>query len=236
MQEPEGEKPMKYLLFDLDDTILDFHKAEGLALRKTLTQIGIEPTPEILHRYSQINQSRWELLEEQKITRAQVLTSRFDILFAELGVSRSSDETQALYEHLLSQGHFFLPGAEELLELLYPNYDLYLVSNGTAPVQAGRIQSSGIAHYFEKIFISEEIGVDKPQKAFFDRCFAQIPGFQHAEAIIIGDSLTSDIRGGNLAGIQTCWYNPQRKPRRPDIFVDHEITHLLELSELLKGL
>ena len=96
------------------------------------------------------------------------------------------------------------------------------------------MRDSGIAHYFQDIFISERIGADKPKKEFFDRCFARIPGFDRAQAMIIGDSLTSDIRGGNNAGIQTCWFNPKHKPRRPDIHVDYEIDALMELPQLLK--
>ena len=129
-----------------------------------------------------------------------------------------------------------MPGAPELLELLKGHYQLYLVSNGTAMVQDCRLRDSGVENYFQGIFISERIGVDKPQKEFFDRSFAVIPDFNPSQAMIIGDSLTSDIRGGNNAGIQTCWYNPKHKPRRTDIHVDYEISDLMELPKLLETL
>ena len=227
---------MKYLFFDLDDTLLDFHKAEAWALRQALRQSGIEPTDAIASRYSEINQSQWELLEEKKITREQVLIRRFQLLFGELGVHASCEDTQHCYENMLAKGHDFMPGAPELLELLKGRYQLYLVSNGTAMVQDCRLRDSGIEKYFQGIFISERIGVDKPQKEFFDRSFATIPDFDPSQAMIIGDSLTSDIRGGNNAGIQTCWYNPKHKPRRADIHVDYEISDLLELPKLLETL
>lgn len=227
---------IKYVLFDLDDTILDFHKAEAIALTRALSEMGVAPTPQTIARYSAINKSQWELLEEKKLTRPQVLIRRFDILFGELGVHVSSQETQRRYETYLAMGHHFIPGAPELLAELVTKYRLFLVSNGTAPVQAGRIKSSGIETYFEKIFISEAVGADKPQKLFFDRCFAQIPDFCPEEAIIIGDSLTSDIRGGNNAGITTCWFNPKGLPRREGIVVDHEIRALSELPPLLERL
>ena len=227
---------MKYLFFDLDDTLLDFHKAEAWALRQALRQSGIEPTDAIVSRYSEINQSQWELLEEKKLTRDQVLIRRFQLLFGELGVHASCEDTQHCYETMLAKGHDFMPGAPELLEQLKGRYQLYLVSNGTAMVQDCRLRDSGIEKYFQGIFISERIGVDKPQKEFFDRSFATIPDFDPSQAMIIGDSLTSDIRGGNNAGIQTCWYNPKHKPRRADIHVDYEISDLMELPKLLETL
>ena len=227
---------MKFLFFDLDDTLLDFHKAEAWALRQALSQAGIVPTDAIVARYSEINQSQWELLEEKKLTREQVLIRRFQLLFQELGVHASCEETQHCYENMLAKGHDFMPGAPELLETLNGNYQLYLVSNGTAMVQDCRLRDSGIEKYFQGIFISERIGVDKPQKEFFDRSFAMIPDFDPSQAMIIGDSLTSDMRGGINAGITTCWYNPKHKPRRADIPVDYEIDDLLELPRLLETL
>ena len=227
---------MKFLFFDLDDTLLDFHKAEAWALRQALRRSGIEPTDAIVARYSEINQSQWELLEEKKLTREQVLIRRFQLLFQELGVHASCEETQHCYENMLAKGHDFMPGAPELLGLLKDRYQLYLVSNGTAMVQDCRLRDSGIEKYFQGIFISERIGVDKPQKEFFDRSFATIPNFDPSQAMIIGDSLTSDIRGGNNAGIRTCWYNPKHNPRRADIHVDYEISDLMELPKLLETL
>ena len=227
---------MKYLFFDLDDTLLDFHKAEAWAIRQALRRSGVEPTDAIVARYSEINQRQWELLEEKKLTREQVLLRRFQLLFRELRVNASCEETQRCYENMLAKGHDFMPGAPELLERLVGKYRLYLVSNGTAMVQDCRLRDSGIGTYFQGIFISERVGVDKPQKEFFDRSFATIPDFDPSQAVIIGDSLTSDMRGGINAGITTCWYNPRHKPRRADIPVDFEIDDLMELPRLLEAL
>lgn len=227
---------IRHVLLDLDDTLLDFHKAEAIALRRALTEMGVEPAPEVVSRYSAINQRQWELLEEKKITRQELLVRRFEILYRELGCSVSPQETQNHYAHFLSQGHYFMPEAQQLLETLWRKYDLYIVSNGTASIQAGRLKSANISHYFKEIFISERIGVNKPAKAFFEACFARIPDFDPGEAIIVGDSLTSDIRGGINAGIRTCWFNPRRKPPRPDIPADHQIHRLMELPPLLEGL
>lgn len=230
------KKPPVFVLLDLDDTILDFHQAEANAVAKTLAQLGIEPKESTVRRYSEINAGRWELLEQGLITREEVLTSRFEMLFGELGVEGSGTQAQKIYEGLLSQGHWFMPGAEKLLGELYGKYPLYIVSNGNLSVQDGRIASAGIARYFEEIFISQRIGFDKPRKEFFDACFAKIPGFDRERAIIVGDSLTSDIRGGLNAGIKTCWYNPRGKAPRADVRPDYCITALDELPGLLEKL
>lgn len=225
---------IRFVLLDLDDTILDFHRAEAAAIAKTLSAQGIEPTEAVKRRYSEINAAHWRRLETGEITRREVLTGRFRQLFAELGVPGDPEETQCVYEGHLSRGHYFIPGAEALLESLYPRYDLYLVSNGNAVVQEGRLKSANISRYFKDMFISEKIGADKPSREYFDRCFARIPGFDPAQALIVGDSPTSDILGGINAGVRTCWFNPGRRPQHPTISPDFEIQTLAELPDLLQ--
>lgn len=227
---------IRNLLLDLDDTILDFHKAERRALTLALTEAGVEVTDARIARYSEINASRWALLEEKKLTRAEVLYSRFAIFLEEMGIAADARTVQRAYEGHLSEGHFFIEGAEALLHALSGHYRLYLASNGTARVQAGRIASAGIAPYFDKMFISEEVGVDKPDPAFFYAVFAQIPHFSLRETLMVGDSLTSDIRGGNGVGIRTVWFNPRHKPGRADILPTYEIFSLQELLPLLARL
>jgi len=222
------------ILLDVDDTLLDFHADEHVALSRTLREMGVEPTEQRIKRYSEINQRMWELLEEGKLTRMEVLVKRFELFFEEQGLECSGFETQAMYENYLSMGYHFMPQAIELLDALYGKYPLYIVSNGTGKVQDGRIGASGIGKYFERIFISERMGANKPSPAFFDLCFAQIEGFDKENSIIVGDSLTSDIRGGINAGIKTCWYNPKGKLCRQDISPDYEIQELMELPALLE--
>lgn len=225
-----------FILLDIDDTLLDFHADEKVALSRTLREVGVEPSDERINRYSEINKRMWERLEDGELTRMEVLVKRFELFFAELGIEASGFETQALYENYLSLDHHFMPHAIDLLEELYGKYPLYVVSNGTGKVQDGRIASSGIARYFEKIFISERMGANKPSREFFDSCFTMIDGFENDKTIIIGDSLTSDIRGGINAGIKTCWFNPRKMPAKPDIKPDYEISDLMELPALLESL
>lgn len=226
---------IEFLLLDLDDTILDFHKAERLALNKTFRAFGLEPTDAILNRYHEINKWHWEQLEQGKLTRAQVLEGRFVRLFRELGLEVDAAACMKSYERNLSIGHYFLPGAEEAVKRLHEKYRLFLLSNGTAVVQQGRLTSAGLYPYFEKVFISQEVGFNKPDKNFFDRCFARIPGFDPDKALMVGDSLTSDIQGGINAGLRTVWVNPAHKAAG-NIHPDYEIEALPQLEALLEEL
>ena len=224
------------VLFDLDDTLLDFQSSENAAIRQTLTFLGLPADDETAALYHRINETQWKLLETGELTREQVLTRRFRLLFEELGADRSPEETWHIYEKALAAQHHILPQALPLLEELYPRYDLYLVSNGTASVQDSRIAATGIGRFFKKQFISQRVGFEKPDPRFFDCCFAVLPGLNRKEALIVGDSLTSDIKGGLNAGVPTCWFNPRHKPARPDIPPDYEIDALSKLPELLKKL
>ncbi len=225
---------IKTVFLDLDDTLFDFHKAEALALAGMLDEIGVSPTEERLARYSEINKLQWQRLERGEVTREEVLVERFRIFFSEFGIVCDAREARRIYEHRLGIGHYFIDGAEELLRALYGKYDLYLASNGTASVQRGRIESSGIEKYFKEIFVSQNVGHNKPSKEFFDYCFSRIDGFKKDEAIIVGDSLSSDILGGINAGIKTCLFNPKKKPTVGSVIPDYEITALGELPKLLE--
>ena len=223
----------RFLFLDLDDTLLDFHKAEAIAVDKAFRAVGVQPTPELIARYSAVNKLHWQMLERGELTREEVLVERFAYLFREQGIPADPAACKTYYEDYLCLGHFFMPGAEDILAYLAPRYRLYLASNGTARVQAARLDSSGIRRYFSDIFISQEMGADKPGAVFFQRCFARIPGFSPDRGIIIGDSLTSDIRGGNNAGLKTCWFNPHFQPVTEDVKIDWEIHALGELKGIL---
>ena len=223
----------KTILLDLDDTILDFKKAEHTAISKTFRQMGLEPTQALLSQYSTINQATWERFERGELSRDAVLTERFEILFSQLGVALSSRTCEDIYRAYLGIGHYFIEGAEWALEYLSGKYNLYLASNGVAETQYSRLDSAGICHYFKALFISELTGSHKPDKAYFDYCFAHIPNFDPRSAMIIGDSLTSDIQGGINAGIATCWFNYRHKPARYDIRPDYTITSWEQLPQIL---
>ena len=227
---------IEFLFLDLDDTILDFHKAEKIALEKTFHFFGLEPTETVMTRYKEINLAHWQMLERKELTRQQVVVGRFQQLFDEYGICVDSEQVAYRYEDNLSVGHYFLPGAEEALKSLSKKYKLYLASNGTAKVQAGRLKSANISHYFQEIFVSQELGANKPDKVYFDRCAEKIPGYDPQKAMIVGDSLTSDIQGGINAGMKTVWVNPEHKPHPAHITPDYQIEALSQLQALLDTL
>ena len=226
---------IKFIFLDLDDTILDFHRSEAVALRKTLQSLNVNPTDEVIARYSAINLAHWKALERKELTRGQVLTGRFRQLFEELGMNVSPNVAQSLYEKNLSESHFFIDGAPRLLMTLSQKYPLYIASNGTTLVQTSRIASSGSGRYFKDVFLSEQLGADKPQIEFFERATGQIDGYNPEEAIILGDSITSDMQGGINAGMHTCWFNPHHRDNH-GITPEFEITDLAQFDTVLKKL
>lgn len=224
---------MRFVFLDLDDTLLDFGAAEHEALQKTLREEGIAPSAEVVSRYRAINRRYWEALERGEVTREQLFVGRFREFFAALGVKNDPEACNRRYLSNLALGHSLMDGAKEILDYLSEKYELYLASNGVAATQYMRLKSADLTGYFRQIFISETTGFHKPERGYFDYCFARIENFDPRKAIIVGDSLTSDILGGKNAGIATCWFNPAKKPARADIRPDYEICALAELKAIL---
>lgn len=225
---------IKYVLIDLDDTILDFKMSEKVALTKTLSQLGVDVNEQIVNKYSTYNISQWKRLELGEITREEVKINRYRLLFDYMGVDLSPELATKMYEDYLAQGHYFIDGAKELLEKIYNDYELYLVSNGSKRVQQGRLKSAAISQMFKEIFVSEDVGIEKPSIDFFNYVFSRIQNFDKAEAIIIGDSLSSDIKGGINAGIKTIWFNPKHNVNNSNLKPDFEIDSLKKLPDLLR--
>ena len=227
---------MKNILFDLDDTLLDFRLAEKTALTKTLLHLGIEPKEAILARYSELNVAQWKLLEKGKLTLEEVKVRRYEQLFDEIGADCCAEYATGCYENFLKVGHNFVDGAEQVLEALSKDYRLYIASNGSENVQRSRIESADIVKYLDGVFISQQSGFNKPHEGFFNYCFSKIPDFKKAETLIIGDSLSSDIKGGKNVGITTVWFNPHNINNSSDIVSDYEIRNLLDLIPLLENI
>ena len=228
---------IKTVFLDLDDTILDFQKSERIAIRKTFEIMDVPHSSEVIERYIEINVGLWQALERGKLSRDGVLHGRFERLYSELNLIRSAEESQLLYQSLLAKEYDFLPGGKELLLALKESgkYRLYMATNGIPEVQEPRIEASGVGEFFDGVFISERIGYAKPDKRFFDACFKEIEGFKKEEAIIVGDSLSSDIKGGINAGIKTCHFN-HRNHAYSDIIPDYEIKNMSELKALIDSI
>lgn len=222
------------LLFDMDNTILDFSAAEHNAITQTLQTYGVEPSSDVITLYSAINDVLWKRLEKGSVSREGVIHGRFEVLCHALGISCDGAAWQVVYQSHLCQGHDYIPGARELLESLQEDYRIYLLTNGLATTQHPRLRDSGLNQLVKGTFISEEVGWQKPQREFYEHCFAQIPDFRAETALVIGDSLTSDIAGGNNAGVDTCWFNPHGMINDRGVHVTYEIRSLEEIPALLQ--
>lgn len=223
------------LLFDLDGTLLNFAAGEQAAFTTSLCEIGVTPVPQMYARYSAINDGFWKRFERGEIERVEIVRGRFRVWSEEFGIPLDPVAFNERYlDHLAEQG-IPMDGAVELLTALAPRYALYLISNGLARVQSPRMAQAGIDRFFRGCFVSSEMGVQKPDRAFFDHVAAAIPDFDPTQALVIGDSLSSDIRGANNAGLPCCWFNPNGAARPADLRIDFEVRSLSELSAILLG-
>ncbi|ATH94127.1 HAD family hydrolase [Bacillus glycinifermentans] len=226
-------KTYRTLFFDVDDTLLDFRAAESMALRLLFEEQDLPLTKEIEADYKRINQGLWRAFEEGKIGRDEVVNTRFSRLFSEYGREADGALLEKRYRSFLEEGHQLLDGALELITKLHTRYDLYIVTNGVSKTQHRRLRDSGMYPLFKGIFVSEDTGYQKPMKEFFDYVFARIPEFSTEHGLIIGDSLTADIKGGGLAGLDTCWLNPGMKANDTGIAPTYQIQKLDELYDIL---
>lgn len=227
----------RYLLFDADETLFDFPRAEHQAILKTLEAFQLPGGEDTATLYSRINAALWLRFNHGEITRPQLLQLRFSQLLEALGrTGLSTEEINTRYMQELGKGGFLLPGALELCQTLREKgYRMAVITNGASVSQHGRFDHSPITPCFQHIFISEDMGCQKPQAVYFDKvCEAMgIRQEDRKETLIIGDSLSSDIQGGRNAGIPTCWYNPSYKPADPSIPPDYTVDSYDALLKLL---
>lgn len=222
------------ILFDADDTLFDFKRAEHEAVKDVLALVGLPYTDEIISKYSEINKGYWKMLERGEITKKDLFVARWKSFLDFYGLTDADAKMIANhYLTMLSQKCYLLDGAEELCEKLCGKFRLFIVTNGYAVVQHGRFDKSPIRKYFEDMFISEEMGAEKPTKAYFDAVFSRIPDFDPEKSVIIGDSLSSDIKGGINAGIDTCWYNPEGKNAPEGMNITYTVSKLSEIEDIV---
>lgn len=227
---------IRTLLWDVDGTLLDFKAAERAAVRCLFSEFSLgECTDEMIRRYSEINEGFWQRLERNEITKQQVLIGRYEQFFGEIGVPVSlAEEFNRLHQIRLGDTIVFRDDSFIIVKSLRGRVRQYVVSNGTITAQTRKLEASGLGKIMDGIFLSEALGVEKPNKAFFDAVMDRIRPETPDEVMIVGDSLTSDIRGGNNAGIKTCWYNPDRKTAPEGYRIDYMIADLHEIIPILK--
>lgn len=199
----------KFLLFDLDHTLLDFDVAEDIALTQLLKEEGVVDIRAYKDYYVPMNKTLWKDLELKKITKHELVNTRFSKLFEHFWIEKDGTYLANRYQFYLAQQGQVFSGAIELLDnLIDRGYELYATTNGITAIQTGRLAQSGLAPYFNQVFISEQLQTQKPDAQFYEKIGQQIAGFDKEKCLMIGDSLTADIQGGNNAGITTIWYNP----------------------------
>ena len=227
---------MKYvfLLVDADDTLLDFAAAERDGLTKMFTALGLTLDDGLRQRYAVLNKSLWKRLDEGELTRDELLYTRFGIFFKQEGINADGTLAENIYRKYLEEGHETVAGARELLEDLGKRYEIYVVTNGLAQTQVRRMRESGLDRLVRNTFISEQLGANKPEKAFFDYVEGHIPGFDAKKALLIGDSLSSDIQGGINAGIDTCWFDRENRVCPENLRPTYKITELKQLYGILQ--
>ncbi|MDO5444620.1 MAG: YjjG family noncanonical pyrimidine nucleotidase [Eubacteriales bacterium] len=231
---------IKVLLWDIDGTVLNFKAAEKAAVRKGFRNMSLgECTDEMISVYSDINDKYWQLLEKGELAKPEILVYRFRDFFIQYGIDPNlADSFNAQYQYDLGDTICFNDNAYELLKSLGKEYRMFAVTNGTAHAQHKKLTLSVLIDIFDDYFISDEIGYEKPSKEYFNAVFNSIRikfDFSPDEAMIIGDSLTSDITGGINAGIRTCWYNPGFLKNTHDLPVDFEIRNLNEIWQILSA-
>lgn len=200
------------LLLDMDGTLLDFKAAEHKALMKTLEHFELPCDRETEDQYIQINKELWASLEKGQIKRDKLVVERFARLLKHLEKTGSAAEMNAFYLEQLASHPDLVPGALEAVRELSEVATLAIVSNGIAKVQASRLRDSGLEPYIDEVFVSEKLGVEKPNRRFFEHALRTL-GIEHKERVlVVGDSLTADIKGGQNAGLPTCWCNFSNEP------------------------
>lgn len=222
------------ILWDVDGTLLDFIYSQRYALTKCFKTIGRKITEEQLVRYSQINDSYWKRFELGEVTKAQLLTGRFTTLFEEYGIE-GVDVEAFIEEYQLGLGSVFsfLDDSLTICKSLQGLVKQYVITNGVTSSQRNKLKLSGLAEVMEELFISEQVGAPKPSPAFFDYCLERIEEKDKTKILIVGDSLSSDIKGGVLAGIPTCWYRPDGAVNETEFQPDYEISDLHTIYDIL---
>ncbi len=224
------------VLWDVDGTLLDFNAAEKAAILSLFSEFGLGScTDEMIARYSKINVRYWERLERKELSKPDILVGRFRDFFSEYGIDSSLAEPfNDKYQVRLGDTIVFRDNSYDIVSSLQGHVKQYVVSNGTILAQTKKLKNSGLGALMDGVFLSEEVGVEKPDSKFFDCVFSSISETDKARILIVGDSLTSDIQGGVNAGICTCWYNPSKKPLKGDLHLDYEISDLHEIYGILK--
>ena len=223
------------VLLDADMTIWDFEASEQLALGDVMESLGVTMTEDIFAFYHKVNSALWRAFDLKQVTKEELAYSRFAQLLEYVGKQGEPLALNQYYQQRLGEHSIMLPGAEEMVRRLAERSTLYILTNGMHTAQVGRFEKSPVKSYIKQMFISEDMGCQKPDKEYFDKVFAIIGLTDKSRAVMVGDSLTSDIRGGINGGVDTIWYNAKHKPHDPRIMPTYTAYTMDEVVERVQG-
>lgn len=220
------------VFIDIDDTLLDFTKCANDAIKSACNKFGVPYTTTLVDTFHPINLDLWHRLEKKEVTKEKLFDTRFQIVFDKLGIKADGIAFETAFRENFHESAILVDGARDLLEYLRSKYKVYVASNASMHQQTNRMKKAELDGYIDGYFVSEEIGFPKPQKEFFDACFKVLPDVKPQDVVMIGDSLSADIKGACEYGLKTIWYNHRNEPTS-DVKCDYIVSRLSEVKNIL---
>ncbi|MDE7373616.1 MAG: YjjG family noncanonical pyrimidine nucleotidase [Clostridia bacterium] len=218
-------------MIDVDNTLLDFEKSSQLALIRTCEDFDIPYSERMLEVFLEVNNSMWRQIQDGELTKAQLWERRFNTIFNKLGINADGVLFETEFHRHIETCAATVDGAVDALKYLHSKYTVCTASNASFKQQRIRLELAGMLQYIDKMFVSEHLGAQKPNVAFFEECFEQL-AFSPEETVMIGDDLHADMLGASTYNLHTCWYNPKHLPNDENISIDTEISDLSELKSI----
>lgn len=223
------------IFIDVDNTLLDFDACANKSIELACAKFGVPYTTRLVDVFHPINLDLWHRLERKEITKEQLFQVRFNKVFDVLGIDCDGHAFEDAFHKNLFETAIKIDGAEQLLKYLHSKFKVYVASNATLAQQQNRLKNADLLKYIDGIFVSEEIGYPKPQKAFFDACFASLPDANPSDTLMIGDSVSADINGAREYGMKTLWYN-HRHESTDGVECDFVADNLYQIVDLIEKL
>lgn len=220
------------VFIDIDDTLLDFTKCANDAIKSACNKFGVPYTTTLVDTFHPINLDLWHRLEKKEVTKEKLFDTRFQIVFDKLGIKADGIAFETAFRENFHESSILVDGARDLLEYLRSKYKVYVASNASMHQQTNRMKRAELDGYIDGYFVSEEIGFPKPQKEFFDACFKALPDVKPQDVVMIGDSLSADIKGACEYGLKTIWYNHRNEPTA-GVKCDYIVSRLSEVKNIL---
>ncbi len=221
------------VLIDIDNTLIDFNKCAAYTIQNIFQKYNLPYSENTAKTFLNENVKIWKKLENGEITKTYLRENRWNIILNKLSLQGDGKVFEELFEEGIKNTAFEVDGANDFLEYLHKKHSLCIISNGFRKVQENRLKISGFDKYFKSLFFSEDIGFQKPAKEFFDYCFKELDFPEKNDVILIGDSISADIKGGKNYKIKTVWFNKNNEIAPPEVKPDFEIKYLKEIKDIL---